>query len=198
MKTYLLYKDRSVRSFKRLAGGGQVFDKYRSLATSFIRYAGTDLDNNLALYGNTLDIQSIRLEDVFPAKYRWLVRDVELRNSKDYLENLEQRIQEFQGKEDNLKILVGVLFIKFVLITKIVETYLSSAVSLKENGVDISKIDTGDIGIGNSTLKYFDELQTISGKTIDEWLSYTADSVEAKYFYSSMKRILTILIGDDK
>lgn len=198
MKTYLLYKDRSARVFKRMAVGGQVFDKYRSLASSFIRYAGSDLDSNLALYGNTIDIENLKLENVFPPTYRWMVRDIELRSSKDYLENLESRVLEFQGKEENLKILVGVLFIKFVLITKLVETYLASVVSLKENGVDISKVGMEDIGIGKTTLKYFDELAEISSKTIDEWLNYKADPVESKYFFSAMKRILTILTGDDK
>ena len=199
MRSYILYKDKSVKGFKRLVNSGNsIFDKYRSLATSFIRYSGSDLDTKLSSYSSDIDINSINLESVFPTKYRWLVSNASLKNSREYLESLEDRITEFEGgKEDNLKILVGTLFIKFVLITKLVETYMEAAVSLKKSGKDVSSLTLEDLGIGRSVLKYFDNFQDLSSKTLDEWLNYKADPVTAKYFYSSTKRILSVLLGEE-
>ena len=199
MKAYILYKDKSVKGFKKLVNSGNsIFDKYRSLAVSFIRYAGSDLDVNLSTYDKILGgIDNIKLENVFPTKYKWLVSDVSLKNSREYLKSLEDRITEFEGKEDNLKLVVGVLFTKFVLITQIVETYLLALSEMKSNNTstDISKIDLTYIGIGKNVLKYFDVLADLSSKTLDDWLNYKADPATCKYFYSSMKRILSILSG---
>ena len=199
MRAYILYKDKSVKGFKKLINSGNsIFDKYRTLATSFIRYAGSDLDTNLSSYDAVLDINGINLEQVFPAKYRWLVSNSALKNSRDYLISLENRITEFEGgKEDNLKILVGLLFVKFVLITKLVETYLEAATALKKSGADVSNLTLEDIGIGKSVLKYFDDFQELGSKTLDDWLKYKSDPVTAKYFYSSMKRVLAVLMGED-
>lgn len=199
MRAYVLYKDKSIKGFKRLiVSGGHIFDKYKSLATSFIRYAGSDLDANLSAYDAEVSLNSIELEKIFPTQYKWLVSNVALKNSREYLESLESRITEFEGgKEDNLKILVGVLFLRLVLLTKIVETYLEVVTAMKKNGQDISNITLNDIGIGKSTLKYFDGMDDLCSKTIDEWLNYNADPVVAKYYYSSMKRILSVLVGND-
>lgn len=200
MRAYVLYKDKSVKGFKRLmvSGGSSLFDKYKSMANSFIRYAGSDLDENLSSYDAVLDLNSINLEQVFPTEYRWLVSNQALKNSREYLETLETRITEFEGgKEDNLKMLVGVLFVRFVLVTKIVETYLAVATAMKKNGKDVSNLKLVDVGIGKSVLKYFDGMEDLCSKTIDEWLNYDADVVVAKYFYSSMKRVLSVLLGND-
>lgn len=198
MKAYLVYKDKSVLGFKKLMNtGGGVFGKSRSLAASFIRYAGSDLDKEIAQYSSVLDIDSIVLENVFPTKYKWLISNKSLKGSRDFLKSLENRITEFQGKEDNLKILVGILFIKFVLITKITEAYLAAAYAYAQSGIDVSSFTLDKMGIGKSTLKYFDELEAIGVKTLDEWLAYTPDPVECKYFYSSMRRILMVLVGDE-
>ncbi len=199
MRAYIVYKDKSVKGFKRLINSGNsIFDKYRTLATQFIRYAGSDLDANLSAYDAILDINTINLESVFPTKYRWLVSNKALKDSREYLESLESRITEFGGgKEDNLKILVGILFVRFVLVTKLVETYLEAAASLKKSGADVSTLTLNDIGIGKSILKYFDDFQDLGSKTLDDWINYNADPVTAKYFYSSMKRILSVLMGDD-
>lgn len=199
MRAYVLYKDKSIKGFKKLiTSGGSIFDKYRPLATSFIRYAGGDFDKNLAEYDAILDLNSIRLENIFPKSFKWMVSDVSLKNSRNYLLSVESRITEFEGgKEDNLKLLVGLLFLRFVLLTKIVETYLVTVSELKKGGVDISSITLADIGIGKSLLKYFSILNEFDSKSIDDWLTYKSDPATAKYFYSSMKRILSILSGSN-
>lgn len=175
-----------------------MFDKYRSLAVSFIRYAGGDLDKNLAVYDVSLDLNSIELERVFPIKYKWMVGNQFLKAQKDYLNNLEKRIEDFKGKDDNLKILVGVLFLRFVLLTKMVESYLAIASEMKKSGQDISNLEIRNIGIGNSLLKYFDILEEFDNKSIDDWVNCKIDSGTASYFYSSMKRVLSILTSSDE
>lgn len=196
MRAYILYKDKTVKGFRRLINsGGGVFDRYRTFAVSFLRYAHSDLDKVLAEYDNTIGIDNIRLEQVFPTKYRWFVSDVSLRTSRKYLETLEDRITEFQGKEDNLKVLVGLLFLKFVLITKLVEVYCASLESLKLRGGDISNVGLEDIGINNQVLKNYILFQDLGEKSIDDWINMTIDPTTAKYFYSSMKRILKILLS---
>lgn len=200
MRAYVLYKDKSIKGFKKLLNsGGSIFDKYRPLATSFIRYAGGDFDKNLAEYDALLDLNSIRLEDIFPKTYKWMVSDVSLKNIRNYLLSVESRITEFEGgKEDNLKILVGLLFLRFVLLTKIVETYLVTVSEMKKGGMDISNVTLQDIGIGKSLLKYFNILNDFDNKSVDDWIAYKSDPATAKYFYSSMKRILAILSGNNE
>lgn len=200
MRAYLVYKDKTVKGFRGLinAGGG-IFDKYRTLAVSFIRYANSDLDSKLAEYSKDLDIDNIRLESVFPTKYRWFVSDVSFRTSRQYLKSIEERITEFQGgKEDNLKILVGILFLRFVLITKLVEMYCSSAINIKRAGGDIEDLTLEDIGINNQILKHYIKFEDIGAKSIDDWLNMKVDPTAAKHFYSSMKRILKILMSTDE
>jgi hypothetical protein len=200
MRAYLVYKDKSVKGFKHLinAGGG-IFDNYRTLAVSFIRYASSDLDSKLAEYDKELMLNGIKLEQIFPSKYRWFVNDVSFRTSRQYLKSLEERITEFQnGKEDNLKLLVGVLFLRFVLITKLVETYCSSAVNIKKAGGNVDDLTFEDIGITNQILKHYVKFQDIGEKSIDDWLNMKVDQTAAKHFYSSMKRILKILMSTDE
>ena len=199
MRAYVYYKDKSIIGFKRLVNsGGGIFDKYRTLAVSFIKYAGSDLDKNLAIYDAELDINSIRLEDVFPKQYKWFVSDMALKSLREYLKSIEGRITEFEGgKEDNLKIMVGILFLRFVLLTKIVETYLTVASEMKKSGQDISSLTLNDIGIGKSLLKFFDVFHDFELKSVDDWLNGTIDTAAANYFYSSMKRILSILTSTD-
>ena len=149
MKSYILYKDKSIKGFKRLLNsGGSIFDKYRPLAVSFIRYASNDLDKNFAIYDDTLGgVDNINLEDIFPKKYKWLVSNTAFKNLRDYLNSVEDRITEFEGgKEDNLKVLVGYLFVRLVIVTKIVDTYLATASSMKESGMRVSKDITGITG----------------------------------------------------
>lgn len=199
MRAFLVYKDKTAKGFRKITNSGSgIFDKYRTQAVAFLRYTVSDLDANLAEYNKEIDLNSIRLEDVFPVKYKWLVSDVALRQSRNYLETLETRITEFEGgKEDNLKILVGYLFLRYTLLVKIVETYLSSASNIKRAGGDITKLTLEEIGITKRVLKYFDGLQDLGNKSIDDWLAMKVDPTTAKHFYSSMKRILTILMSAD-
>ena len=198
MKSYILYKDKSILGFKRLLNsGGDIFDKYRPLAVSFIRYAGNELDKNFALYDEDLGgIDTINLEDIFHKKSKWLVSNIAFRNLRDYLSSLEDRITEFEGgKEDNLKVLVGVLFLRLVVVTKIVDTYLATVSNIKSSGLTPIENLSG-IGIGKTTLKYLDIFEELQGKTIDDWLSMSLDFATANYFYSSAKRVLSILVKD--
>lgn len=199
MRAFLVYKDKTAKGFRKLTNSGSgIFDKYRTLAVSFLRYSISDLDTNLAEYDTELDLNSIKLESIFPVKYKWMVSDVALRQSRKYLETLETRITEFEnGKEDNLKLLVGYLFLRYTLLVKLVETYMVSAYNIKKSGGNITNLTMEEIGVTKRILKYFDGLQDLGNKSIDDWLNMKVDPTVAKHFYSSMKRILTILMSVD-
>ncbi len=198
MKAYLLYKDKSIKEFKKLINtGGGVFDKYRMMAVAFIRYARSGLDENLARYGESIDLSSIQLEKVFPANYKWFVKNMKLVELRKYIKEVNSRADEFQGKEDNLKVMVGVHFLRFVLLTKLVESYLSVAASMASAGMDVSTFTLQKAGIGKAVLKYLNDFEDYDSKTIDDWKNASIDSGTAKYFYSSMKRIMTILTKSD-
>lgn len=199
MRAFLVYKDKTAKGFRKLTNSGSgIFDKYRTLAVSFLRYSISELDTNLAEYDTELDLNSIKLESIFPAKYKWMVSDVALRQSRKYLETLETRITEFEnGKEDNLKLLVGYLFLRYTLLVKLVETYMVSAYNIKKSGGKVDNLTMEEIGITKRILKYFDGLQDLGNKSIDDWLNMKVEPTVAKHFYSSMKRILTILMSTD-
>ena len=198
MRAYVLYKDKTVKSFKKLINAeGSIFDKYRVFAIHFLKYAQNELDRNLAEYDSILDFNTLDLESVFPKKYKWLISNIALKNHRSYLKNLESRITEFENKEDNLKLLVGIQFLRFLIVTKIVETYLSASCELKKSGADVSKLTLSDIGINKRIMKWLDIFQEFDNKTVDDWLNLTVDYATASYFYSSMKRILSILTSAD-
>lgn len=202
MRAYLMYKDKSAKGFRRLINAGSgVFGKYRTMAVSYIKYSTTDLDVKFEEYDKVIDLNSVTLESVFPSKYRWLVSDKALRGYRDYLKSLEKRITEFEnGKEDNLKLLVGVLFIRYVLLNRIVEVYLSALYERRKSGVldDTKFLDLSDIGVTNQVMKYYVILKDFGDKSIDDWLSITVPDDVAKKFYSTMKRVMQIVMSEEK
>ena len=200
MKSFLMYKEKNVKVFKRLiTSGGSLFDKYKNQAVGYIKYLNSDFDSNMALYKEKCaGIDSVELERVFPTKFKWMARDTELKAFTSFMKDLESRISEFETKENALKVLVGVSFLRFLITCKLVDTFGGAASMLVSNGVALEDIDMTSLGLGNSVLKYFNDLEELGSKTIDEWLEYSCDDVELKYFQTAMKRITAILIGDER
>nr|DAP29931.1 MAG TPA: hypothetical protein [Bacteriophage sp.] len=162
----------------------------------FIKYAKNELDTELDTMANNggFELDSIVLEKVFPTKYKWFVRDVKLKALRSYLKEVESRIQEFQGgKEDNLRLLIGVHFLRFVLLTKLVTLYVSTYSEMKRVGLNVDNLTISEIGIGQSILKYILSFEEFDNKTIDDWLNLVVDSNLMKYYFSTMKRIMSIL-----
>lgn len=200
MKSFLMYKEKNVKVFKRLVtSGGSLFDKYKNQAVGYIKYLNSDFDSNMALYKEKCpEIENVELERIFPSKFKWLVRDVELKAFTGFMKDLESRISEFENKENSLKVLVGVTFLRFLITCKLVDTYGGAASMLVSNGVLLEDIDMTALGLGSSVLKYFESFEELGSKTIDEWLEYSCDDVELKYFQTAMKRITAILVGDER
>jgi hypothetical protein len=171
------------------------------MAVSYIKYSSSDLDAKYAEYDKVLDLNSIILENVFPSKYKWLISDKALRGSRDYLRSLEKRITEFEnGKEDNLKLLVGTLFIKYMVLNRIMEVYLGALYEKRVDGTlpDGFLMPIDYIGINNQVMKYYMVLKDFSDKSIDDWLALDIPADVAKKFYSTMKRIMQIVMSEEK
>lgn len=202
MKAYLMYKDKSAKGFKRLINAGSgIFDKYRTMAVSYIKYSTSELDEKFMEYDKVLDLNSITLENVFPTKYKWLISDKALKGSRDYLRSLEKRITEFEnGKEDNLKILVGTLFIKYVFLNRVMEVYLGALYEKRKEGAidENTLLSINDIGITNQVMKYYTLLHDLGDYTIDDWLNLTITADVSKKFYSTMKRVMQIIMSEEK
>lgn len=199
MRVYLLYKRKSLLAFRKLvAGGGGLFDVYRSYAIAYLKYLDKDFDDKIAYYGSIIpNLDAIQLEQVFPSEYKWMIKNDVLKAQIDYIENLNKRVTEFKGeKEPNLKLCVGVTFLRLVLISKIVDMYLATIAEMKSNGLDVNNVTLKDLGVGKSILKYFDILETFDGKTIDDWKNCKIDKAVEGYFYSSMKRIMKIFTSE--
>lgn len=202
MRAYLLYKDKSAKGFRRLINAGSgVFDKYRTMAVSYLKYSSSDLDVKYEEYDKILDLNSIVLENVFPTKYKWLISDKALKASREYLKSLESRITEFEnGKENNLKILVGTLFIKYVILNRIMEVYLGTLYEGRKSGLisENQTLSIDEIGITNQVMKYYVILKDFGDKSIDDWLALTIPDDVAKKFYSTMKRVMQIVMSEEK
>lgn len=197
LRGYLFYKDKTLIELRKfLTSGDSIFGKFRPQAMDFIKYAKDELDTELDTMANNggFELDSIVLEKVFPTKYKWFVRDVKLKALRSYLKEVESRIQEFQGgKEDNLRLLIGVHFLRFVLLTKLVTLYVSTYSEMKRVGLNVDNLTISEIGIGQSILKYILSFEEFDNKTIDDWLNLVVDSNLMKYYFSTMKRIMSIL-----
>ena len=115
---------------------------------------------------------------------------------RTYLKEVEHRVGEFEGgKENNLRLLIGVHFLRFVLLTKIVLLYLDTYAEGVQTGfiTDGSRYTLDNLGINRTILKYLDVFQEYDSKTIDDWLAMTVEDSKIKLFFSTMKRIMTIL-----
>ena len=102
------------------------------------------------------------MENVFPLSISGLLRNVKLKSLRKYLHEVEGRISEFQGgKEDNLRLLVGIHFLRFLLLSKIVTLYVSTYSEMRRVGLDAEKLTLNDLGLGQSILKYINSLRSL-------------------------------------
>ena len=88
MRGYLFYKDKTLLELRKfLTVGDSIFGEFRPQAVSFIKYAKSDLDSELELMAQNgnFSLESINLENVFPTKYKWFVKDVKLKSLRKYL-----------------------------------------------------------------------------------------------------------------
>lgn len=193
MKDFLFFETKTNLIFKKLVASGIDFDKYKVNINVFLKYMSTDFKDNLELYKTSLNIEDIKLENIIDAKYRFILRGVELKNTVIFLTELETRLKDFKGKELNLKMLVSIYFLYYVTIVKLVETYLGAISTYNVTDPNNINYTLRDIGIDNSVLKYYALFEDLRQKNIDEWIKLDIDAVEDRYITSAIKRILTIL-----
>lgn len=185
ISSYRRYLKSSIRGFKRLSSvDNKIFDKYRSLAISYLQDFNSSYGDKLNEYDEVI---STRLDRILPTQYRWLLSNTNLDALSDVLDNLEDNITDFENKEDNLKVYVGFLFLRFVLTNYILDFYVSVYMNSISENEDPNKI------LSKKVLRYLDPIEELSKKTRDEWVNVDIDSSTAKYFYTSMKRILSII-----
>lgn len=185
ISSYRRYLKSSIRGFKRLSSvDNKIFDKYRSLAISYLQDFNSSYGDKLNEYDEVI---STKLDRILPTQYRWLLSNTNLDALSDVLDNLEDNITDFENKEDNLKVYVGFLFLRFVLTNYILDFYVSVYMNNMSENEDPNKI------LSKRILKYLDPMEELSKKTRDEWVNVNLDSSTAKYFYTSMKRILSII-----
>lgn len=185
ISSYRRYLKSSIRGFKRLSSvDNKIFDKYRSLAISYLQDFNSSYGDKLNEYDEVI---STKLDRILPTQYRWLLSNTNLDALSDVLDNLEDNITDFENKEDNLKVYVGFLFLRFVLTNYILDFYVSVYMNNMSENEDPNKI------LSKKVLRYLDPIEELSKKTRDEWVNVDIDSSTAKYFYTSMKRILSII-----
>jgi hypothetical protein len=195
MKDFLYFKDKMYLSYKSFVSSGVDFEKYRPNALEFIKYMGSDFDNNMKLYSSVIDMDSIQLENIIDAKYKFMFKGPELRNVVEFIQEVHKRLEDFKGKETNLKVMLGFYLIYFVIITKLVETYLSAVSTYNvDSSTDITTAyKLKDLGIDTTVLKYYVNFEDLRTKTIDEWLKVKIEPIEERFIGSAIKRILMIL-----
>lgn len=199
MKSFLRYTKISVREFKKLSNtGGGVFDKYRALAIAFLKYVSNDFEDKIKKYDDMgYSVSDINLVDIMPTEYKFLVKPMNLKLLTEYYIGMVKHVGDFSGNTDTLKVMVGVSLLKFVLLVKLVDIYLTARVNMQKSGIDVStsKLTLSDIGIGRSTFRYYKTLIEFDKYSIDDWEAHHIDSNTGRYYYSVMKRILTILLS---
>lgn len=204
MRDFLLWHEKSNRILRRIANSsGSAFGNSLMHVKSFLLYANEGLTQNLMTYqsmlsepnmGNPLNLESIVLEPYFPAQYRWMVKAADLKNSREFFNALEEQIEDFDSSPDTLEVVVGVHFLRYALTVKIVETLL---LALTSEYIKSGKLHTDSIkhiGFDKTLLRFFDDLEPLCSKTLDEWkTTYTPSVATTNYFRTALKRMCLIL-----
>ena len=193
MKDFVYYTDKSTLLFRKFISSGVNFDLLKPNIVSFLTYVEGDYAKNLALYRTTLDIDSIVLENVIDAKYRFLMRGIDLKHYVSFLTELHTRVADFEKKEINLRLLLGIYLLQFMVTIKIVETFLGALATYNVTDPNNLQYKLSDIGIDSSVLRYFMSFDKMREKTIDDWSAMSLDATEDKYMVKALKRIYTIL-----
>lgn len=196
MKKYEWYVEKASKAIKHIITAVDApFDKAKVQAIEFLKYMKLDQPQYIKDLADKCgyDLMNIELEDVFPNSYMWFVKDIALKSQIDYINNLDGRIKEFQGKENILRVMLCLFVLRMAILNSIVESIMAKVVDLVSAGVDPKNITLSDIGMGKNVLKYIDDYKSLDGKSIDDWLATNIDEATFKYVISATKRILAIL-----
>jgi len=194
MKDFLFFESKATILFKKFSTSGTDFGILKTNINSFLKYMNSEFPKNLDLYKTSVDVDNISLENVIDPKYKFLFRGTEFRHIVQFLMELEGRIKDFDKKEVNLRTVISFYFLYYVLVVKLVETYLGAIATYNVNDPsNPSKYTLRDIGIDSSVLRYFASLEDLRTKTIDDWLALDIDAINDRYYVQALKRIFAIL-----
>ena len=196
MKKYEWYVEKASKAIKHIITTVDApFHKVKVQAIEFLKYMKLDQPQYIKDLADKCgyDLMNIELEDVFPNSYMWFVKDIALKSQIDYINNLDGRIKEFQGKENTLRVMICLFVLRMAILNSIVESIMAKVADLVSAGVDPKNITLSDIGMGKNVLKYIDDYKSLDGKSIDDWLATNIDEATFKYVISATKRILAIL-----
>lgn len=196
MKKYEWYVEKASKAIKHVITTVDApFDKAKVQAIEFLKYMKLDQPQYIKDLADKCgyDLMNVELEDVFPNSYMWFVKDIALKSQIDYINNLDGRIKEFQGKENTLRVMLCLFVLRMAILNSIVESIMAKVADLVSAGVDPKNITLSDIGMGKNVLKYIDDYKSLDGKSIDDWLATNIDEATFKYVISATKRILAIL-----
>jgi hypothetical protein len=194
MQQFKFFNEKTKIAMRKLVkSSGVDLGKMKQSVLAFLKYMDTDFESNMELYKATLDVDNINLDTIINVKYKFLLKGIELKNSVRYLKSLTARVKDFKGKESNLKVLLGIQILYYMLVVKLVEIYLGALSTYAANKQDTSNIKLKDIGIDNKILKFFAELEDLKLKTIDEWIALDISDIEENYYLSAFRRIFIIL-----
>jgi hypothetical protein len=193
MKEFLYFENRATLLFRGIISSGVSLDKMKLGMSSFIKYVDKEFKEHLETFNVALDFNSIQLDTIIDAKYKFLLKGVELKNCVSFLQDFENRQKDFKGKDENLRALLGFYFLYYMVVVRIVETYLGALTTYNVTDPNNVKYTLKDIGIDMSVLKFFANFEDLRVKTIDDWLALNITPAEDRYFVLALKRIFAIL-----
>ena len=193
MQQFKFFEDKSTKIIRKIITSGSDLGRIKPNMMNFMRYMSSDFDSNMKRYDSDVNISSINLDTIIDVRFRFLLKGVELKKYVSFIQELHSRMGDFKGKEGNLRVVIGIYFLYYVLVIKIVEIYLGAISTYIKSDKNAIKYNLKDIGIDNKILKHFIGLGDLRTKTIDEWLSLDLDAVEERYIMSALRRILIVL-----
>lgn len=194
MQQFKYFNEKTMLAMRKLVkSSGVDLGKMKQSVLAFLKYMDTDFETNMELYKVSVDVDNINLDNIINVKYKYLLKGIELKNFVKYINTLVSKVGDFKGKEANLKVLLGICILYYMLVVKLVEIYLGAISTYAANNQDISNIKLKDIGIDNKILKFFAELEDLKLKTIDEWIALDISDIEETYYLSAFRRIFIIL-----
>jgi hypothetical protein len=192
MKEFLVFNDKMLIDMKKVLTSGAEIEKFKKNLTALLKYVDGDFKTQIDLYKGVIDVDSIVLENQIPAKYRFLVRNIDLKATYDFMREFCSRLGDFKANPNACEVCIGFYTLYYATVVKLVDIYLGacSAYNVSTTGAAIP--DMNDIGIDNSILRYYSLMEDLRQKTVDEWIALNIPDDEARYISSAIKRIMLI------
>lgn len=191
LKDFLYFNEYMSKEFLKILQSSVDLNLFEKHVRSMVNFAQKDFPARLQEYGKTINVNSIVLENVVDAKYKFLLKGIELREALKFVQELVSRMDEFKGKDNSLIVVVGFYALYYSIILKLVDVYLGAVAAFNAAG-STNTYSLNDVGIDESILRYYRLMENIREKTVDEWIAIDCTDVEERYISSATKRILML------